>query len=388
MARDFGGEYTLCHRQHPVADITLNSESGYIERVTAVHDAALLPVGVSPVSFNLRADLGDWWLSRSIPRERPGLAELLAALGVPNPAALAALSLGLSLTDQYWLRPAGSALRWEDVNFFDNDFGEDIGDILFGGAAADPDISSPDATSDGALRKRWVIRGGKRCLVKGGTPPFREQPFGEVIAYRIATLLGIPHVKYTLVFLKERPYCVCGDFVTRDTELVPAYGIYKTLKKSNSDSVYTHFLRCCDALGIKNAAEFLSGMIVLDYIIANEDRHFGNFGVLRDAETLNWLGFAPLYDSGSSLGFNKTSATIRLGKDIVCKPFRRTHTEQLELAGNLSRFDFGAPEDIAAIIENVFSRDTSGEYIDADRAAAITESVVKRAEALKRRQSG
>ncbi len=46
-------------------------------------------------------------------------------------------------------------------------------------------------------------------------------------------------------------------------------------------------------------------MIVLDYIIANEDRHLNNFGLLRNAETLEWYGFAPIYDSGSS------SATIR-----------------------------------------------------------------------------
>ncbi len=34
-------------------------------------------------------------------------------------------------------------------------------------------------------------------------------------------------------------------------------------------------------------------MIVLDYLIANEDRHLNNFGVIRNAETLEWLGFAP-----------------------------------------------------------------------------------------------
>lgn len=34
----------------------------------------------------------------------------------------------------------------------------------------------------------------------------------------------------------------------------------------------------------------------------NKDRHFNNFGVLRNTETLEWLGMAPIYDSGSSYG--------------------------------------------------------------------------------------
>ena len=57
-------------------------------------------------------------------------------------------------------------------------------------------------------------------------------------------------------------------------------------------------------------------MIVLDYVIANEDRHFNNFGVLRNAETLEWLGFAPIYDSGSSLGYDKMPAQMRSEKEV------------------------------------------------------------------------
>lgn len=52
-------------------------------------------------------------------------------------------------------------------------------------------------------------------------------------------------------------------------------------------------------------------MLVLDYIIANEDRHFNNFGALRNAETLEWLGMAPIYDSGSSLGYDKMPGQMR-----------------------------------------------------------------------------
>ena len=68
-----------------------------------------------------------------------------------------------------------------------------------------------------------------------------------------------------------------------------------------------------------------------DYIIANEDRHFNNFGVIRNAETLEWLGFAPIYDSGSSLGYDKMPAQMRSEKEVVCKPFKNHHAEQIKL---------------------------------------------------------
>ena len=41
-------------------------------------------------------------------------------------------------------------------------------------------------------------------------------------------------------------------------------------------------------------------MIAADKIIGNDDRHFGNFGFIRDVETAKIIGFAPLFDSGSS----------------------------------------------------------------------------------------
>jgi len=77
----------------------------------------------------------------------------------------------LSLSDQYWICPENSGLTWEYINFFENPFSEDIGNILFGGKISDgklaieqPNLISPDSTSDGQLKKRWKIIDGVRCL--------------------------------------------------------------------------------------------------------------------------------------------------------------------------------------------------------------------------------
>lgn len=42
-------------------------------------------------------------------------------------------------------------------------------------------------------------------------------------------------------------------------------------------------------------------MLVFDAIILNEDRHFGNFGVLVDNHTNKIVAMAPIFDNGLSL---------------------------------------------------------------------------------------
>ncbi len=164
---------------------------------------------------------------------------------------------------------------------------------------------------------------------------------------------------------------MCEDFVTRDTELVPAWRIIQTQKKNNSTSVYQHFINCCGALGLKDTVTFLDRMIVLDYIIANEDRHLNNFGLLRNAQTLEWCGFAPIYDSGSSLGYDKVAGQISTGRDVECKPFKKHHAEQLKLVSDFSWIDF----DRLADVDETLSAEGAKEYMDESRIKAITETV-------------
>ena len=377
---------TLMHKRTPVALIVLDSVTGFIQRVEAVYAPEHLPIGI-PVKSGIadRAAFNDWWTDRSIPASRSGIREALETLQISNTKMLLIRCYGLSLSDQYWICPEGSDLKWEDINFFHNDFSDDIGDILFGEKKKNGvlDFSTPDSTSDGNLKKRWKIIDGKRCLIKGGSNPFRQQPFNEVIASKIMERLGIPHVPYEVVWDKGAPYSVCEDFVSDSTELIPAWRLLQTQKKSNSVSIYKHLVDCCESLEIEGVVPFLDRMIVLDYIIANEDRHLNNFGALRNAETLQWLGMAPIYDSGSSLGYDKMPAQMRSEREVVCKPFKNHHAEQLKLVTDFSWIDFSALADAGSIIEKVLSDEKAAEYIDENRRRAIISGVECRIEKLR-----
>ena len=108
-----------------------------------------------------------------------------------------------------------------------------------------------------------------------------------------------------------------------------------------------------------------------------------NFGVLRNAETLEWLGFAPIYDSGSCLGYDKTASQIRGGKNIVCKPFKNHHEEQLKLVSSFDWLNFDSLADVGELIQKNLTCDGAEEYIDQGRIDAITESIEQRIQTLK-----
>lgn len=372
---------TFMHKNIPVAALELDSATGLIKKVAKVFAAEHLPLGVGvKKGIADRGALNEWWTDRSIPASRSGVREALETLEIKSTNLLLLRCNGLSLSDQYWICPDGSDLTWEKVNFFHNDFSEDIGDVLFGSTKKPNPMgfSSPDNTSDGNLKKRWKIIDGKRWLVKGGSNPYRQQPLNEVIAANVMERLGIPYVPYQVIWSKGAPYSLCEDFIDENTELIPAWRIIQTKKRKNDKSLYQHFVDCAESLGIQDVKAFLDRMIVLDYIIANEDRHLNNFGAIRNAETLEWLGMAPIYDSGSSLGYDKSIPLMKDENEIVCKPFKKHHTEQLKLVSSFDWVDFSALSDVPEMIVRVLSDENAKDYMEENRIRVIAELAAKR----------
>lgn len=378
-------KYMLMHKEIPVCKVELDEATGSIRSIGEMQSPKHLPVGISVKKGRAdRAALNEWWLERSIPASRSGIRQVLETMELASTRQLLTRCMGLSLSDQYWMKPENSAVSWQEVNFFQNEFSEDVGDVLLGKKEkkADFDFHSPDNTSDGCLKKRWKLIDGKRCLIKAGSSPFLQQPFNEVIATAFMERLGIPHVSYTLLWDGDVPYSVCEDFVTADTELVSAWRVMQTQKRENNTSVYRHYLNCCEALEVPGVVLALDQMIVLDYLIANEDRHQNNFGLVRNTDTLEWIGAAPVFDSGSSLGYDKLAPQILSGKGIECKPFKKNHEEQLKLVTSFDWIVFEQMKDMEEVMRSVF--ETAGEYMDDIRKDAIVTAYRKRLEYLER----
>lgn len=125
-------KYQMMHKQTAVIELDID-KLGMIAKAGALTAPEHLPIGVRVVKGAVdRASLNEWWTDRCIPASRSDIRDALQALSVAVPQLLLPRSYGLSLSDHYWLKPSDSTLTWEQINFFDNAFSEDIGDILFG----------------------------------------------------------------------------------------------------------------------------------------------------------------------------------------------------------------------------------------------------------------
>ena len=374
-------KYILMHREIEVAEIDLD-ELSHITNIYEVYAEEHFPVGTLGKHGVDKTMLAKWWAKRSIPASRSGLRETLDLLHMSVPQELLAKCYGLSLSDQYWISPKDKPLMWKEINFFDHDFSEDVGNLLFGYGEFSDSMSliSPDNTSDGQLIKKWKIADGKRVLIKGGSNPYQQEPLCEVIASGIAERLCIPHTKYTLLWEHEKPFSVCQDFITSETELVSAYHIMQSRKKPNDLSDYEFYLNCAEQLGVKNIREQTEKMIVLDFLIGNEDRHFNNFGLIRNAVTLEWIGVAPIFDCGTSLWYNTQESLIKpLSPNLPAKPFKKTHREQIKLVKDFSWLDMKKLKGMEEEMEEILSQSP---YISRERRTVLCDAFCQRAELL------
>lgn len=305
----------------------------------------LAPFGARDGSGQInRGTLTSWWHSRAIPFTRDGFNALKMTLDGVDPLDLLDHSLGLSLSDQFWMRETGSDTRWEDVNFFDNAFSDQLGLITLGsyGSAVDDLLSqgsrSPNSSLGGNLKKAWERRGNQTVLVKAGSLPNEQEPVNELIATRLYERVLDPadYVPYGLEVRDGHPYSVCPNMVSRDECLIPAWDIINASKRPGHQSPWMHLLNCYERLGLADAEHQLTKMFVCDYLIANEDRHWNNLGVIFDARTMQAKRVAPIFDSGSSLYFRAPELTVPADFWYDPLPLMRTRAHRIYPEDQLS----------------------------------------------------
>ena len=87
---------------------------------------------------------------------------------------------------------------------------------------------------------------------------------------------------------------------------------------------------------------------------------------------------APIFDSGSSLGYDKTAAQIWAEQDVTCKPFKKSHREQLKLVSSFAWAHWDALSDADAILRRTLSEEAARELVGEDRIHAIRDAMVRR----------
>ena len=377
-------KFTLMNKNKKVFDFVYDDEEHLIVKFERNYpdNEKYAPFGLIKDGNINKTDFHKWWKNRQIPASRNGLKEVLRTGNIydeDNFDLLDSKAYCLSLSDQYWVKRINEDILWEDINFFDNEFSEDIGKILFEGGKTliNLNLNTPDMTSNGNYEKRWKIIDGDRYLVKAGGKMINQEPFNEVIATKLyeRILNDDEYVKYEVVNDNERAVSICKNFITSNTELIPAWKINEYYEFIDGENKYEHYVRCLNELNIPNANILVDKMIICDFILANKDRHFNNFGVIRNVLTLEFEKVAPLFDNGCSLWFDENDMYV--GEFFFTKPFEEYEKVQVSLVKNISWLDISKLDGFDLEVKEILS---SNKLLSEERINKIVEQIKLRIE--------
>lgn len=278
------------------------SEQGIEGLKAQIHSIDEEDRALFPLDLELTDDgLVKWLQRRVIPKNRAYVAEILKTYGlsVNDTKGIIDVCKGLSLNDSYWVVPQGFTGTFAQYNLYENRFSEILSLVAYTGIGQSDAAftTSPELTTNGMLPKAWrFIEGEGIYLYKGGTfgaANTGNEPYSEFYASQVAQAMGLDAVAYELENWKGILASRCKLFTDINTAYIP---IGRIVREGGLKACLEYYRQ----LG-PEAYEQIKSMLVFDAVIYNEDRHFGNFGVLRDNHTGKVTSAAPVFDNGMSL---------------------------------------------------------------------------------------
>ena len=258
------------------------------DNVLTVVNADLIPMYLK---YNQDADR--WLASRAIDHRRPNSRLLKKALRLVEKDDISSVLHvnGAKITDNYWIREVGSNLTYSDIKFSDDYFSNLAlkGNYdSFNRAANSKRSKTPELTNVGSFEKCWKLRNGKWWMYKKAS---HDEMFSELFVYELGCALGMNMAVY------QR-----GDACIKSLDFTEAARVNfepaSTFMGDNED--YIDVVKALEKI-CPNAIPDYIRMIFMDTICANPDRHTNNFGLLRDTQTGELIGFAPNYDNNMAL---------------------------------------------------------------------------------------
>ena len=339
-------KYILMNQNKEVLKFEFDKELNVIIGIDEVYDINFAPLNIKNIDSEKRSStLNTWFNDRGIPLYRDNAKEITDIFEIDSVKQLINRNYALSVSDQYWFKPENSDIEWKNINYFEKDYdsftfaegtyGSGAGKTLGQVSMINSD-KTPNNTSSGQLKKVWIKKDGINYLYKGAGTIHNFEPINEVLASEICEILEVPFVKYSLDVIhtkrQDSLVSVCKCAINKDEEIIPAYSVLteKTDEVTKTISDYYLYLEILEERNVPNAKEYLQKMLMLDYILLNEDRHLANFGVIRNVKTLTWDRICPIFDTGRSMNTNVTKAYWNFNEGEV-KCFTNEFISSMEL---------------------------------------------------------
>ncbi len=265
-----------------------------------------------------------WCASRILTLDRQHVKAILNSIGASQSftdkdrANIALSYRCLSLTDIYWIRQKKEKVSFEEVNLYENHLDNALVDVSLRGKQLTvhnehlAEEFAKDLSTNGCYPKAWIRKDKQFQLYKDGGKEFVEN---EVLASKICQCFDCKQVTYVLSEYDGEPVSVSDIMTTKEYSIVSreAFEIYAV----NKDIDPMQYILKLDAYSYHM-------MNILDYLVGNVDRHWGNWGFLVDNQKNKLLSLHPLMDFNMAFG---AYDTIEGANCQTVMPLRMTQKE-------------------------------------------------------------
>lgn len=154
----------------------------------------------------------------------------------------------------------------------------------------DPADAAGDVATQGVAPKAWVRRDGVFWLYKDGSP---SEVHNELLASRIAQCFAVDQVRYEAKTYRGEPVSACRLVTSEARSLVNIESV--DIYAANRDTTAHSIVMRRDPYGYHM-------MNIVDYLVGNTDRHWGNWGFWADNATNRLTKLYPLMDFNRAFG--------------------------------------------------------------------------------------
>jgi len=238
--------------------------------------------------------------SRVLPLSRTNAKKILTSLGMTpqmdndTKYKLAKQCRALTLQDDYWFREDNEQdITWEKVNLRNNPLNNALIPVALHGTPASLQghiDSSPELTTQGAYAKAWIREeDGLFLYKKGNTDPTEAK-----LEVEVSGLLDICNVRHLHYERAERDDVVCCKCKLMSSDSISMMHAEDFITYCNRHELDVEQEVC------KIDKDTFYKMWIVDYLIANSDRHGLNWGFFYNPYTTKIISCHPLYDHNNA----------------------------------------------------------------------------------------
>lgn len=269
-----------------------------------------------------------WCASRVLTLDRKYAKEILNSIGAKQTttdrdrAKIAISYHGLSLTDVFWIKTNNEKVSFEELSLFRHSLSDAFADVSLSGKQltvqntellTQNDVAG-DVGTQGVAPKAWIRKDGIFYLLKDGD---RRDVEAELLASKIAQCFAVKSVVYEPSIFDGKPISKSQIITSEACSIATMEAVEVCCLKHDQDP---------EAFVLKRDAYQFHMMNLIDYLVGNTDRHWGNWGFLVDNTTNKLCGLHPLMD------FNKSFLSYDTIDGARCQTIKSRRLSQREAA--------------------------------------------------------